>query len=259
MSEPLEYTGLMAASWDAFRGDTSDWEDRHFFLDIIRERGGPILDVGCGTGRLLLDFLALGFDIDGLEVASDMLDRLEDKAAEAGLDIAGRLHKGRMEALDLPRRYGTIMVPSSSFQLLFAEADISAAMAGFRGHLAPGGTLAMPFMDITLDYPDGEDDRRMREAELADGSVIRRTSRTWFDPSTGFESTDELFERLRDGVVVETDRKVREPATRSYTQATAVALFESAGFDRIEVLSGFTRAPAAPSDPLVSVLGRRPD
>ncbi len=59
MIEPeYEYRGMMAKTWDLFRGDTSNWEDRTFFLEIIQASGQPALDVGCGTGRLLLDYLA---------------------------------------------------------------------------------------------------------------------------------------------------------------------------------------------------------
>ena len=42
----------MAATWDIWRDDTTNWEDRHFFRDILRLYGGPVLDVGCGTGRI---------------------------------------------------------------------------------------------------------------------------------------------------------------------------------------------------------------
>src|SRR5438477_8690792 len=65
MSTPkYEYGGLMAATWDLFRGDTSTWDDRFFFRKVVEQCGQPVLDVGCGTGRFLLDFMSQGIDID---------------------------------------------------------------------------------------------------------------------------------------------------------------------------------------------------
>lgn len=73
MDSDIEYDGLVAESWDALRGDTSAWADRTFYLELIQDRGEPVLDVGCGTGRLILDFLAQGIDIDGVDNSPEML------------------------------------------------------------------------------------------------------------------------------------------------------------------------------------------
>ena len=124
----LEYTGLKARTWDALRGDTSGWDDRRFYLELIGELGQPVLDVGCGTGRLLLDFLAQGIDIDGVELSPEMVAMLRAKAAGAGIDLAGRVHQAAMETMDLGRRYRVVLVPSSSFQLLIEPAAAAAAM-----------------------------------------------------------------------------------------------------------------------------------
>ena len=75
-----EYHGMMAQTWDLFRGDTSKWEDRNFYLEIIRESGQPVLDVGCGTGRLLLDYLSQGVDVDGVDLSPEMLNLCRQKA-----------------------------------------------------------------------------------------------------------------------------------------------------------------------------------
>jgi SAM-dependent methyltransferase len=253
----LEYRGLKARAWDAFRGDTSTWDDRALYFDLIAELGEPVLDVGCGTGRLLLDFLAEGIDIDGVESSPDMLAIMRDKAAAAGLGVAGRVHETTMESMELPRHYRLILVPSSSFQLLIDQRDAAAAMRRFRDHLEPGGTLVMPWIDIAHDYPGGADDRATREVTLSDSSVIRLEYHGWFDPATALEHTDERFARLVDGVIVEEERILRRPATRQYERDEIRAVHEAAGFGEVRWLSGFTRRAAEPGDRIVTTLARR--
>lgn len=59
----------MASSWDFLRGDTASFPDRGFYRDWIGRSGEPALIVGCGTGRLLLEYLADGLDVDGVDVS----------------------------------------------------------------------------------------------------------------------------------------------------------------------------------------------
>src|SRR5437763_5105340 len=148
-NQDYEYTGLVAETWVLLRGDTSRWPDRAFFEAIIRESGQPALDVGCATGRLVLDYLAEGLNVDGLDVSPEMLAICRRKAAARGL--APRLFQQRLETLDLPRRYRTIIVPSSTLQLLLDPVDAAAAMRRLFEHLEPGGTLAASFMLIAPD------------------------------------------------------------------------------------------------------------
>jgi SAM-dependent methyltransferase len=147
MEEPeYEYRGLIASSWDLLRGDTTHWGDRRRYRELIERYGQPALDVGCGTGRLLLDYLRAGIDIDGVDNSPEMLARCREKAGRLGLHPV--LYQQSMEALALPRRYRTILVPSSSFQLVTDSDAAAAAMRRFLVHLEPGGALAMSFMPL---------------------------------------------------------------------------------------------------------------
>jgi SAM-dependent methyltransferase len=246
----VEYVGLVAEAWDALRGDTSGWPDRHFYLDLIRERGEPVLDVGCGTGRLLLDFLAIGIEIEGVDNSREMLDWCAAKAERAGL--AATLHHQSMEALDLPRRYRTVIVPSSSFQLLVDRDDAVRALQGFHRVLLPGGTLAMPF----IAFRGPSDETVTSEAPLEDATTVRLTEHAVFDPSTGIESTDNLYEVLRDGVVVRAERHVRELATRAWSEDDVAAALGEAGFGEAEWYSGFSRRPHRADDEVYTVVAR---
>jgi SAM-dependent methyltransferase len=257
VTDDYEYRGLIAQAWDVLRGDTSGWDDRPFYLAAIRAYGEPALDVGCGTGRLLLDYLEQGIDIDGVDNSPDMLALCREKAARLGL--RPNLHLQPMEALVLPRRYRTIIVPSSSFQLVLDPADASRAMAGFFGHLELGGALVMPFLVLGRDEPAGGISW-VKERIRPDGSIVRRHAFARYDPTTQLEHTRDVYEVIRHGEVVEREEHRRSPATRSYTLEQAERLYRDAGFTVERIVGGFTDSPFdADRDEIFTIVGRRPE
>jgi ubiquinone/menaquinone biosynthesis C-methylase UbiE len=250
-----EYKGLMAQAWDVLRGDTSQWADRFFFLELIEKFGQPVLDVGCGTGRLLLDYLQQGIDIDGVDNSPEMLELCREKAASLGLQP--RLYEQYMENLDLPRRYRTILIPSSSVQLVIEPERVAKAMERLFAHLEPGGTLVVPIMTLWKagDPLETEWEKTAQRAE--DGATFRRVARARYDPSSQCEDTEDLYQLIIDGVVVAEELHQRSPATRSYTQEQARMLFEQAGLVDIQLYKEFTWEPASPEDGLFTLVGRK--
>ena len=78
-----------------------------FYVGLARAAKGPVLDIACGTGRVMLPCLEAGVDIDGLDLYQPMLDRLRFKASQRGL--SPRLFQGTMSDFRLPRRYALMM------------------------------------------------------------------------------------------------------------------------------------------------------
>lgn len=257
MSTPnYEYYGMMAEFWDLFRGDTSTWDDRFFFLDVVKKYGQPALDVGCGTGRILLDFMQQGIDIDGVDNSPDMLALLKQKAEK--LDLNPTVYQQEMHKLSLPRKYQTILVPSSSFQLLLDVSLPPEAMKSFYEHLLPDGVLAMPLMTLWKEGEPLESEFTGEVIRPEDGATIRRWSKSWFDPGMDYEHTIDRYEIMRDGEVIASEEHRQSPATRSYTQEQAAAIYQEAGFQDIQVFHEFTFEPATPEDRLFCVLGFKP-
>jgi SAM-dependent methyltransferase len=251
-----EYYGMGAEFWDLFRGDTSTWEDRFFYLDVVKKYGGPVLDVGCGTGRILLDFMQLGFDIVGIDNSPEMLARLHQKADK--LNLHPTVYQQEMIELSLLRKYQTILVPSSTFQLLLDASMPPIAMNRFYEHLLPGGVLAMPFMTLWKDGNPLESEWTREVIRPEDGAIVRRWQYSRFDPGTDLEHAIDRYEIVKEGKVIASEEHYQSPATRSYTQQQAIALYEEAGFKGIQVFHEFTFEPVKPEDDTFCVLGFKP-
>jgi SAM-dependent methyltransferase len=262
MSEDYEYRGWIAQAWDLLRGDYSAWPDRPFWRAIVERQDGPALDVGCGTGRLLLDYLGAGLDVDGVDNSPEMLAICRDKAAAVGVDVGGRLFEQSMDSLALPRRYATIFVPSLSFQLLTDLEAAARALGRFRDHLAPGGVVVASFK-VRL-WPRGPAPPQMQWSEWdklaeaqrpGDGATIRRWIREQYDHEQQLEHEENRYELLRDDVVIETEHHSRSPCVRWWTQDQALAAFEKSGFVDVRATSRDTFDPASPNDNLFKVWG----
>ena len=252
-----EYYGMLAEFWDLFRGDTSTWDDRFFYLDVVRKYGDPVLDVGCGTGRILLDFMQQGIDIDGVDNSPDMLRLLQQKAEK--LNLQPNVYQQEMHKLSLPRKYQTILVPSSSFQLLLDPEYPPLAMQSFFEHLLSGGVLAMPFMTLWKEGDPLESEFTREVVRPEDGATVRRWQYARFEPETGFEHTIDRYEIVRDGQLLASEEHQQSPGTHSYTQQQAIALYERAGFKDIQVFHEFTFDPVKPEDMTFCVLGFKPN
>ena len=233
LAEPVtagyEYRGLKASTWDLFLGQASVWEDTLFFREMIVRYGQPALELGCGTGRLLLGYLADGLDIDGVDNSPEMLAVCREKAASLGLQPG--LFQQTMEALALPRRYRTIIVPAGSFQLVTDPALARRALHRMVAHLQPGGGLALRFMLLWQPGEPVQSDWRM-VGEITrpdDGARVRWWQKSWFDVANQLEHTQDRYEVLLHGEIVTTEQYVQSPAACWYSREQALALFQEAG------------------------------
>lgn len=254
-SPDYEYKGLMAEAWDILRGDTSKWSDRYFYLDLIKQYGQPVLDVGCGTGRLLLDYLAQGIDIDGVDNSPDMLAICRQKAEEKGLSVT--LYKQFVEELTISRKYNVVLIPSSSLQLIIDPDLAVKALKNLYDLLLPKGIIAASIMSIWKpgDPLYSEFDKEVTNQQ--DGKKYRRIARSWYDPHSECERTEDIYQLIIEDKIVKEEIHQRDPATRSYTQNQVKQLFSSAGFQNVKLYHEFTLEPVKASDTLFTVVAQK--
>jgi SAM-dependent methyltransferase len=110
-----------------------------FYERHIRANGGMALDQACGTGRHLFPLLARGLEVHGADISSDALAYAQ--LAAAASHVQPTFYHQRMEACDLPHRYGTIYVANGTFEILVDRQVAHATLQRFRDHLVRGGQL----------------------------------------------------------------------------------------------------------------------
>jgi hypothetical protein len=255
-----DYRSLAVTTWDLWRDDTATWPDRVVYRDVIDRFGQPVLDLGCASGRLLLEYLAAGHRRRGAgRLRGDARAGPRRRRPRRGLP-APTLHHQRLEELALPRRYRTILGASSALQLVTEPGGAEATMRRIVEHLEPGGAFAGSF---AFEWRPGS--RSTPGGSCCSSAGGRRTGRRCVPgPASGASRrpsvwhAEQRFEVELDGEVVATEEHRRSPEGRWYTQAQAVELLRGAGLVDVELFSGFTHEPAGADERLFWALGVKP-
>lgn len=233
--------GLMARWWANFNVDGPEIE---FFRRYVAD-GEPALDVACGTGRLLVPWLVEGLDVDGVDASADMIAACRDAARRAGCDPS--LFVQPVHRLDLPRRYGTIVM-CGGFGLGGSREQDREGLRRMFDHLRPGGQLILdydvedtdtywsqaPSRDAAPATPPAPDQRRLGD----DGFTYALAHRILaVDPAARSMVHEMDVWQWRDGDLIghETHRLV----LNGWRPSEIVAALGEVGFDDVSVVGGY--------------------
>jgi SAM-dependent methyltransferase len=127
-------------------------EDVGFFVSLARETGGPVLEVGCGTGRVLVPTARAGIDIDGIDRSPPMLAICRQTLAREPDAVRGRvrLYEQDMRTMRVDRKYALVTSPFRAFQHMLTVDDQLAALSAMHRHLEPGGRLVLDVFNPSL-------------------------------------------------------------------------------------------------------------
>ena len=127
--------------------------DTDFYRRMARETGGPILEVGCGTGRVAAALAADGHEVVGIDLSAPMLRLAAQRREALPAVAAARLsfHRADLATLDLGREFALIVTPARVFQFMLTTAAQREALVALRSHLRPNGRLVLDLFDPRLD------------------------------------------------------------------------------------------------------------
>ncbi len=251
--------GLVAAWWSEFNDDFRPHEV-DYYRTAVERLGGPVLDAGCGTGRVMIPLLRDGHEVDGCDVSADMIDVCRSKAAAAGFEP--RLFVQALDEIETGHRYATIIV-CGVFGLGSSRQRDLVALRRMRELLEPGGTL---LVDVEMPYADPNHWRYWTKAKrpslpesleqpegrrrASDGSAYRMATRiVTIDPLEQRVEMEIAVERFRDDHL-ETSETHRL-AIGMYFKNEMLMMLEQAGFTRIELHGEHEERPPSSDDEFV--------
>lgn len=146
-----EYDRTDAAFYDYYSLGVEG--DVQFYIEEARSAGSPVLEIGCGTGRILLPIAESGINIVGLDRAPAMLSLLRQKLAGCSAETQSRVQlvEGDMRHCSLGRRFQLITIPYRAFLHLVTPKDQRQALTCIREHLTDDGRLVFNVFDPSLE------------------------------------------------------------------------------------------------------------
>lgn len=227
--------------------------DLAFWRGLAAESpGGPLLDLGCGTGRVALDLARQGHSVRGIDLDPDLVAAFNERAGAAGLPAAAIAADAREFELD--EEFSIALAPMQFLQVLGGAGERLACLRCAHRHLRPGGRVAAAIVDgmppeLVEDAPPPLPDTREAggwvysslplDAQLgADGAIVVRRLRQAVSPEgTLSDELDEVPLRLLDADTVEAEAvevgfvpaaRHRIPPTDSHVGSTVVVLERAA-------------------------------
>lgn len=253
------------AGWDTYAA-FYDWEnartvgtrDIAFWTRVARREGGRVLELGCGTGRILRPLLRAGIDIRGVDMSWPMLARATARLERARhSQTAGRLVRADIRALPFRNScpFNVVIAPYGILQSLLSDAALRDTLRAVRDVLAPGGLFGV---DLVPDVPHWKEyDRRvtLTGARGPRGLPVKLIESVTQDAKRRLTVFDQEY-------VEGTGRAARSHrfslAFRSLTIAQMRRRLENAGFLVDAVLGDYRGGPWAETADTWILLARRP-
>jgi ubiquinone/menaquinone biosynthesis C-methylase UbiE len=126
--------------------------DVEFYLEQAAVAGGPVLDLGGGTGRVALPLARAGYEVTLVDRSDAMLRRADEKLTELPPDVGGRVRivNGDIADFELRNEYGLAIAPFRAFQALLTPAAQRSCVRSVQRHLVPGGWFVVQLFDPLL-------------------------------------------------------------------------------------------------------------
>lgn len=217
-------------------------DDLDFYVQSVIAIGDPVLELGCGTGRILRPILAEGYRCTGVDISDVMIRRARSRLPESD---RLRLLPGRMDAVhSVPGGpFGVVIIGLNGLMHAATLSEQRATLISARKALDPRGQLLIDVLNPTVETLRSFDHSIVHEGawDLPDGTSVDKFSARRVFPASQTISTRIWYDvRDRDGSV----RRISTDLVQRYLHAAELGLLlELAGFSQWQVYGGYGLEP----------------
>lgn len=208
--------------------------DVEFYVGLARESGGRVLEMGCGTGRILLPTARAGVRIHGVDLSARMLEQLEKKITP---ELRERISysQGDIRTVEAGGGYALVTAPFRVVQFLLSREDQRAWLRNVRRHLAPGGALCFDVFQPNYAYLAGPREPFVEVDRVEAGRRVQRVTRTTLHNE--WQRMEVEFRWVVDG----REEASRTMTLRWFTRGELENLLELEGFEIRDYWGSFRR------------------
>ena len=255
---PVDFRKEVAEYYDH---STKQPDDIGFYQSILPSPDSTVLELGCGTGRVLVPLVEHCSYIHGIDISEAMLTLCRKKLqALSASKKRCIVQPGDITDLNLGRSFDLITAPFRVFQNLETDEEVDGFFQTVRTHLAPGGTCILnvfrPFLDKKAMATQWTSDEEILswEAPIEGGRVTCHDRRKRIDPEMQVAYTDLVYRRYR-GEKLE-DEAVLNLLMRYYYADEFVEMIENHGFRIFNRWGGYKGEPYGEGPELVVQFGK---
>ncbi len=243
-----------AKYYDAAYSVKDNLVNRDFYLDLANEYGGPVLEFGCGTGRITLPLARQGVDVTGMDASHSMLEVLRAKLAKESDSVRRRTRvvEGDFRTHYLGDQFSLVVIPFRPMQHMYTTEDQLAALKNARRHLANGGILAFDVFNPRFDKIISGVGEEFLEFEWPAQDGTDRIIRRYFVKDEidliNLNFSGRFIFRLCEGNKVLSE-EVQSLKMSFYTYPHLKLLFQAVGLESVGEFGSFARIPIGPEAP----------
>jgi SAM-dependent methyltransferase len=240
-----------------------DRPDIDFYLRAAESASGHVLELGCGTGRVLIPTAIAGVEITGLDLSGHMLARCREKLSRQPKEIENKvkLVQANMTEFDLQTTFSLVTTPFRSFQHLVDVEDQLSCLRNVNRHLIGGGKLILDLFNtdprrILYDAKYTVETEDFQTVELPDGTKFRRIYRiAGFHRAAQYNDIELIYYLTnRTG---ETQRLVQGFPMRYFFRYEVEHLIARCGFKVVDVFGNYDKSPYTDESPETIIVAEK--